>query len=125
MIGYTVGSYKITEKIGEGGMGTVFKGVDVMLDREVAIKMLRPELDLNVLAFSVLVACGCGLLFGSSPLPTRSVQSPKYLNGTPPSCTASRFIMNSPVWPEAMRRPHASAPVLNCPSWAGIVRVDS
>jgi serine/threonine protein kinase len=44
MIGYTVGSYKITEKIGEGGMGAVFKGIDTMLEREVAIKMLRPEL---------------------------------------------------------------------------------
>lgn len=44
MIGHTVGSYKITDKIGEGGMGAVFKGIDVMLDREVAIKMLRPEL---------------------------------------------------------------------------------
>jgi serine/threonine-protein kinase len=44
MIGTVVGSYKITEKIGEGGMGAVFRGVDVMLEREVAIKMLRPEL---------------------------------------------------------------------------------
>jgi serine/threonine protein kinase len=44
MIGNMVGSYKITEKIGEGGMGSVFKGIDVMLEREVAIKMLRPEL---------------------------------------------------------------------------------
>ena len=44
MIGHVVGSYKITEKIGEGGMGAVFKGIDLMLEREVAIKMLRPEL---------------------------------------------------------------------------------
>ena len=44
MIGTVVGSYKITEKIGEGGMGAVFKGIDLMLEREVAIKMLRPEL---------------------------------------------------------------------------------
>ena len=44
MIGNVVGNYKITAKIGEGGMGAVFKGVDLMLEREVAIKMLRPEL---------------------------------------------------------------------------------
>src|SRR5688572_18220300 len=43
MIGKVVGTYKITEKIGEGGMGAVFKGVDTMLEREVAIKMLRPD----------------------------------------------------------------------------------
>ena len=44
MIGSVIGSFKITEKIGEGGMGAVFKGIDTMLEREVAIKMLRPEL---------------------------------------------------------------------------------
>jgi serine/threonine-protein kinase len=43
MIGRIVGTYKITDKIGEGGMGSVFKGVDTMLEREVAIKMLRPD----------------------------------------------------------------------------------
>jgi serine/threonine-protein kinase len=44
MIGNIIGSYKITDKIGEGGMGAVFKGIDTMLEREVAIKMLKPEL---------------------------------------------------------------------------------
>ena len=44
MIGNVVGNYKITETLGEGGMGAVYKGVDLMLEREVAIKMLRPEL---------------------------------------------------------------------------------
>ena len=44
MIGSVVGNYKIIDKIGEGGMGAVFKGVDLMLEREVAIKMLKPEL---------------------------------------------------------------------------------
>ena len=44
MIGSVVGNYKIIDIIGEGGMGAVFKGVDLMLEREVAIKMLRPEL---------------------------------------------------------------------------------
>jgi serine/threonine-protein kinase len=44
MIGSVVGNFKILEKIGEGGMGTVFLGLDLMLDRRVALKMLRPEL---------------------------------------------------------------------------------
>jgi serine/threonine-protein kinase len=44
VIGTVVGNYKVVEKIGEGGMGAVYKGVDLMLEREVAIKVLKPEL---------------------------------------------------------------------------------
>lgn len=44
MIGSVVGQYQILAKIGEGGMGAVYRAVDQMLQREVAIKVLRPEL---------------------------------------------------------------------------------
>lgn len=40
----TVGTYLLSERLGEGGMGEVYRAVDTMLEREVALKMLRPEL---------------------------------------------------------------------------------
>jgi eukaryotic-like serine/threonine-protein kinase len=44
MIGTTLGNYRVTSRLGEGGMGTVYRATDAMLDRDVAIKVLRPEL---------------------------------------------------------------------------------
>jgi serine/threonine protein kinase len=47
MIGREIGTYKILEKIGEGGMGVVYKGIDTGLDRLVAVKVLTPDLARN------------------------------------------------------------------------------
>src|SRR6476661_4100768 len=44
MIGKTVGKYRIVERLGRGGMGTVYKAIDETLDREVAIKVLNADL---------------------------------------------------------------------------------
>ena len=47
MIGSQINQYKILEKIGSGGQGTVYKALDTKLNRTAVIKVLPPELTLK------------------------------------------------------------------------------
>ena len=40
MIGQRLGPYEVTAKLGEGGMGEVYRATDTKLERQVAIKVL-------------------------------------------------------------------------------------
>src|SRR5215210_1660269 len=44
MIGATLDNYRILEKLGAGGQGTVYKAIDTKLGRPMVVKVLPPEL---------------------------------------------------------------------------------
>lgn len=51
MIGSQINQYKILEKIGSGGQGTVYKALDTKLNRTAVIKVLPPELTMKTANF--------------------------------------------------------------------------
>src|SRR4030095_3629348 len=46
-VGQVIGNYKITAKLGEGGMGVVYLGEHPVIGKKVAMKAIHPELARN------------------------------------------------------------------------------
>ena len=46
-VGQTIGNYKITAKLGEGGMGVVFLAEHPVIGKKAAMKAIHPELSRN------------------------------------------------------------------------------
>ncbi len=110
MIGKTLSHYKVLEKIGQGGMGEVYRAEDTNLSREVAIKVLpeqftqdpqrlaRFEREAKLLASRSNLASLCGSLVncsGRTLMATsrlRLVSSARYTSPMPPWPIFSRTL---------------------------------
>ena len=92
MVGQKLGHYKILALLGKGGMGEVYRAEDPTLDREVAIKLLLPEVSDDPKRLSRWSGHGIRPFWSWSwwkakRWPMQSGMAP-YLSGKPSPCSA-------------------------------------
>lgn len=131
MIGETLGSYHIVERLGAGGMGIVYRALDVRLNRVVAIKVLSPgghsdgERRLRFLqearAASALNHPNIVVIHDINEVNGTHFIVMEYVNGDP----LDRLIGKNPIpVPSALRYAHQAADALAKAHSVGIVHRD-
>lgn len=131
MIGSTIGRYQVLAKLGQGGMGSVWKCRDTVLDRTVALKLLpdshaaagdaRRRFLREARAASRLDHPGVARVYDASEIDGRMYIAIECVDGE----TVSELLTRGPLAPlDALRIAHAAAEALAHAHERGILHRD-
>jgi eukaryotic-like serine/threonine-protein kinase len=98
LINKTISHYEILSKIGQGGMGEVYRARDSKLNREVAIKVLPEGFTEDARSFATTSRRRTGATYDVDPKGNRFFMIRLAEDGSP---TAVRIVLN---WFEELRR---------------------